>query len=62
LSFNVEADRYREDDRRRTLGNSKTENTEVNLCPLRQRSYMDKERRYSGQADVKELVIPIFSP
>ena len=62
LSFNVEADRYREDDRRRKLGNSQTENTKVNLYPLRQRSYLDKERRYSGPADIKELVIPIFSP
>jgi hypothetical protein len=61
LSFNVEADRYWEDDRRRTLGNSQTEDTEVNLCALRQHSYLDKERRYSGPADVKELVMLIFS-
>ena len=61
MSFNVEADRYREDNRRKALVNSQTENTKVNLCPLRQRSYLGKERRYSGPADLKELVIPIFS-
>ena len=43
LSFNVEADRHGKDDRGRTLGNSQTENTEVNLCALRQRPYLDKE-------------------
>ncbi len=57
LSFNVEADRYRKDNRRKTLGNSQTENAKVNLCALRQRSYLDKERRYSGPADVSEPVI-----
>jgi hypothetical protein len=61
LSFYIEADRYREDDRRRTLGDSETENTKVHLRPLRQRSYLDKERRYSGPSDVKELVILFFS-
>src|SRR4029077_4464517 len=57
LSFNVEADRYRKDNRRKTLGNSQTENAKVNLCTLWQRSYLDKERRYSGTADVNEPVI-----
>jgi hypothetical protein len=35
LSFNVEADRYRKDNRRKTVGNSETENAKVKLCTLR---------------------------
>jgi hypothetical protein len=63
LSFNVEADRYRQDNRRKTLGNGQTENTKVNLCTLRQRSQLDEERRYSGPADITEPVISrIFLP
>jgi hypothetical protein len=57
LSFNVEADRYRKDNRRKTLGNSQTENTKVNLRALRQCSYLDKERRYSWPADLNKPVI-----
>src|SRR4029450_8534132 len=59
LSFNVEADRYRKGNRRKKLGTSQTSNTKVNLCALRQCSYLDKERRYSGPADISSpLILP----
>ena len=60
MSFNVEADRYRKDNRRKALGNGQTENTEVHLCALRQRSYLEKERRYSWPADISQPVIRSF--
>jgi hypothetical protein len=57
LSFHVKADRYRKDNRGKTLADGDRENTKVHLRPLRQRSYLDKERRCSRTADVYEQVV-----
>ncbi len=57
LSLNLQADRYRSDNRRDTLGNSQTENARVCLYALRRHSYLDKKRCDFGPANVKALVI-----
>jgi hypothetical protein len=57
LSFNVEADGYRPNNRRKTLANSETENTKVYLCALRRRALLEKGRRYSWKGHVNEAVI-----
>jgi translation initiation factor IF-1 len=57
LSFNVEADGYRQNNRRKTLANSETENTKGYLCALRRRALLEKERRYSWTGHVNEPVI-----
>jgi translation initiation factor IF-1 len=52
LSFHVKADRYRQNNRRRTLANGDGEVTKVHLCPLRRRSYLDKEGCCSRSPDI----------
>jgi hypothetical protein len=54
LSFNVEANGYRQNNRRKTLAKSQTENTKVYLCALRRRALLEKGRRYSWTGDVNE--------
>jgi len=58
LSFYVEADRYWQDNRRKMLANSETENAKVYLCALRWRALLEKGRRYSWTRHVNEPVIP----
>jgi translation initiation factor IF-1 len=47
LSFHIEADQYRKDNRGKTLAAGQSKSTKDDLRALRRRSYLDKEGRHS---------------
>jgi len=57
LSFDIEADRYRQNNRKKTVANSETENTKIYLSALRQPALLEKGRRASWTGHVSEVVI-----
>src|SRR5262245_34607233 len=57
LSFDIEADRYRQNNRKKTVANSETENTKIYLYALRQPALLEKGRRASWTGHVSEAVI-----